>query len=117
MSNEVVKTSQINIEVGLDKDKLPIRLAWKATEGDTDRPAEECKAFLLSIFDRQNKDTLRIDLWTNDMQVMEMDRFFYQTLRSLADTYFRATQNQQMATEMQKFVQYFGEQTEVLPKP
>ena len=113
---EIVKRSKINIEVGLDKDKMPIHLAWKATEEGMDRPAEECKAFLLSIFDRDNKDTLRIDLWTKDMQVMEMDRFFYQTLRSMADTYFRATQNQQMATEMQKFVQYFGEQTEILPK-
>ena len=57
-----------------------------------------------------------MDLWTKDMQVNEMDRFFFQTLRALADTYFKATQNAQMATEFQRFVQYFGEKTEILPK-
>ena len=50
------------------------------------------------------------------MQVNEMDRFFYQTLRGLGDTYFKATQNRELAIEFQKFVQYFGERTEVLPK-
>ena len=72
---------------------------------------------LLSLFDRKTLETQKIDLWTHDMQVMEMDRFFYQTLRGLADTYFRATQNKDLAIEMQKFVHYFGEKTEVLPKP
>jgi hypothetical protein len=40
----------------------------------------------------------------------------YQTLRGLADTYYRATQNRELATDMQQFVQYFGEKTEILPK-
>jgi gliding motility-associated protein GldC len=71
---------------------------------------------LLALFDRETLDTLKIDLWTRDMQVMEMDRFFFQTLRSLADTYYRATQNSQLSTDFQRFVQYFGEQTEIIPK-
>jgi len=71
---------------------------------------------LLSIFDRESMETLKIDLWTKDMQVIEMDRFFFQTLRAMADTYYKATQNAQLANEMQRFVQYFGEKTEILPK-
>ncbi len=67
-------------------------------------------------FSARHKETLKIDLWTKDMQVLEMDRFFYQTLRGLADTYFRATQNKQVAEDMQRFVQYFGEQTGAVPK-
>ena len=76
-----------------------------------------CKAMLLSFFDEDTRDTLKIDLWTKEMQVVEMDRFFYQNLRAMADTYFRATKNQELANHMQQFANYFGEKTEVIPKP
>ena len=76
---------------------------------------EECKAMLLSLFDKDTEETLKIDLWTKDMQVVEMDRFFYHTLRAMADTYFKATQNKDLAVDMQRFVQYFGEKTETIP--
>jgi hypothetical protein len=58
---------------------------------------------------------MKIDLWTTEMQVIEMDRFFFQTLRAMADTYFKATQNAELATAMQQFVQYFGEKTQIIP--
>ena len=112
----VDKTSEIKLKIGLAKDNVPVRIDWQAEGGPDGPTSTEAKAFLLSIFDKDSRDTLKMDLWTKDMQVNEMDRFFFQTLRGLADTYFKATQNQQLATDMQKFVQYFGEQTEVLPK-
>ena len=61
-------------------------------------------------------DTIKIDLWTKEMQVVEMDRFFFQTLKGLSDTYFKATNNAELASAMRQFVQYFGEQTEIIPK-
>ncbi len=109
----VVKTSDINISVGLDQQNVPIKMNWKADD-NAQAKANEAKAFLLSIFDKETKDTLKIDLWTKEMQVVEMDRFFYQTLRAMADTYFKATQNRELAVDMQKFVQYFGEKTEII---
>ena len=112
----VDKTSEIKLRIGLNKEKLPVKIDWQADGGASGGKPAEAKAFLLAIFDKDSRDTLKMDLWTKDMQVNEMDRFFFQTLRGLADTYFKATQNQQLATDMQKFVQYFGEQTEVLPK-
>ncbi len=114
--SEVTKQSQINITVGLDEDNIPIRIHWQADDAPGAQAPQECKAMLLSLFDEVNKETLKIDLWTKDMQVIEMDRFFFQTLRALADTYYRATQHAQLAADMQRFVQYFGEQTEILPK-
>ncbi|MGA1582568.1 MAG: hypothetical protein ACO4CH_04870 [Saprospiraceae bacterium] len=51
------------------------------------------------------------------MQVGEMDRFMYHTLRALGDTYYKATQNEGLANEFQRFVQFFGEKTEVIPPP
>ncbi|NBC10046.1 MAG: gliding motility protein GldC [Bacteroidetes bacterium] len=116
MSDEIKKKSTINIEVGLNEERMPIDIKWRSSDGP-DGPGEQAaKAFLLSIFDKDNKDTLRIDLWTKEMQVIEMDRFVFQTLRGLADTYFKATQNADLAADMQRFVQYFGEKTEIIPK-
>jgi hypothetical protein len=50
------------------------------------------------------------------MQVAEMDKFMYQTLKGLAETYFKATNNSQLSNDFMRFVQYFGEKTETLPK-
>lgn len=118
MSDKAVATThEIQIAVGLNDERRPVTLQWRAEDDPTGDQDRACKAMLLSLFDEETKDTLKIDLWTEDMQVVEMDRFFYQTLRSLADTYFRATQNRELAEDMQRFAHYFGEQTGAIPKP
>ena len=106
--------SQINIEVELGEDRIPKQISWSAP--DLQQKDKPVKAMMLSMFDGENKETLKIDLWTKEMQVVEMDRFFYQTLRSMSESYFKATNNQAMARAMQQFVQYFGEETEIIPK-
>jgi gliding motility-associated protein GldC len=109
-----MKKSEIKVEVTLDEHRVPQSINWSAA--DQNQIDQEAKAMLLAFFDAKKRETLKIDLWTKDMQVTEMDRFFYETLRSMADTYFRATSNQKLAREMQQFIQYFGEETELLPK-
>jgi gliding motility-associated protein GldC len=104
--------SQIRINIGLNDQNVPISIDWDADSQPGKTHA--CKAMLLSLFERETKDTMKIDLWTEDMQIAEMDRFFFQTLRALADTYFKATKNRELATDLQRFVQYFGEKTEIL---
>ncbi len=116
MADKIKKKSNINIEIGLDEERMPVDIKWNASDGPDGPGRKAAKAFLLSIFDKHSKDTLRIDLWTKEMQVIEMDRFMFQTLRALADTYFKATQNAKLAADMQRFVQYFGEETEIIPK-
>jgi gliding motility-associated protein GldC len=108
---KIEKTSQLRVAVGLDKDNLPVDLQWDADDRAPGSQPVPCKAMLLSLFERETLDTIKIDLWTVDMQVNEMDRFFFQTLRSMADTYYKATQNRELAVDMQRFVQYFGEKT------
>ena len=113
---KIAKVTNINIAVGLDDENVPQQIKWSAEDNPEGNTEQESKAMLLSIFDRESLDTLKIDLWTKEMQVNEMDRFFYQTLRAMADTYHRATKNDELAGDMQKFVQYFVEQTEILKK-
>jgi gliding motility-associated protein GldC len=115
MSKEKIQSSNlISLNIGLDDKRMPIHMEWSATEGQN--VPLECKAMLLSLFDKEHRDTYKIDLWTTEMQVAEMDKFMYQTLRGLAETYFKATNNTELSNDFMRFVQYFGEKTETLPK-
>jgi gliding motility-associated protein GldC len=114
--HHVVKTSNITLTVGLNAENVPVSIKWFAEDSpDTPEP-RDCKAMLLSLFDKSHRDTLKIDLWTTDLQMIEMDRLMYHTLKGLADTYGKATQNRELSREMQAFARYFGEKTEILPK-
>ena len=115
MQKPIVKKSTIEIEIGLNADKHPETIHWKTSDDPGSVGPQECKAMLVSLFDKSHLDTLKIDLWTTEMQVAEMDRFMFHTLRSLADTYYRATNNLTLCNDMQAFVDYFGKQTGIIP--
>jgi gliding motility-associated protein GldC len=109
------KMSSIEIQVGLNESKIPDLIQWRSSEGLKAQNFQESKAVLVSFFDKETKDTLKIDLWTTEMQVVEMDRFMFQTLRALGDTYYKATGNTDLASDMQRFVEYFGQKTGIIP--
>lgn len=114
MDNKVEKTSQIHVKVGLNEAQIPIQMHWMAEDHPQNAQWSEIKAMMVSFFDLDTKDTMRLDLWTTEMRVDEMDRFMFQSLRAMADTYFRATQNAELANEMQHFVDYFGRKTGII---
>jgi hypothetical protein len=94
--------STILLEVELDENKIPNKIFWQALEGGVCDPTE-AKAFLLSIWDKKEQAALRIDLWTNKMMVDEMNDFYFQTLMTMADTYQRATNQQEIAESLRTF--------------
>ncbi|MBL7887604.1 MAG: gliding motility protein GldC [Flavobacterium sp.] len=103
--------SEIKFNVQLDENRVPESLTWTAEDGGVNQ--EETKAIMLSIWDNNSKETLRIDLWTKDMPVDEMKQFFHQTLVAMADTYQRATNDEKMADTMRDFCDYFAEKLEL----
>lgn len=107
----VKHTSDISIKVGLDENKIPEQLHWSAPDGGVEN--QETKAILLSVWDSPQQETLKIDLWTKDMPVDEMKKFFHQTLVSMTDTFQRATQDERMAATMSDFCDYFAEKLEL----
>ena len=109
MSNK--NTSEIKFLIELDENRVPEKLTWSAQDGGIDN--EEAKALLLSIWDSNEQETLRIDLWTKDMPVDEMKKFFHQTLVAMADTFQRATDDEKMADTMRDFCDYFAEKMEL----
>jgi len=107
----VVHRSKIEFEVELDENKVPEKMYWNAIDGGVKK--DETKAFMISVWDAEKKDTLRIDLWTKDMPVDEMKQFFHQTLVSMSQTFERATNDQKMSATMMDFCDYFAEKLEL----
>nr|WP_315157016.1 gliding motility protein GldC [uncultured Flavobacterium sp.] len=109
MSN--THTSEIKFQVELDENRVPEKLLWSAEDGGVN--AEEAKAIMLSIWDSNHKESMRIDLWTKDMPVDEMKIFFHQTLVAMSETFKRATNEEKMADTMMDFCDYFAEKLEL----
>jgi gliding motility-associated protein GldC len=107
----ITHTSEIKFQVELDENKVPEKLLWSAEDGGVN--AEEAKAIMLSIWDSNQKESMRIDLWTKDMPVDEMKIFFHQTLVSMSETFKRATNDEKMADTMMDFCDYFAEKLEL----
>ena len=105
------ETSEIKFKIGLDENRIPDRLSWTASDGGIHD--EEAKAFMLSFWNSNAKETFRIDLWTKDMPVDEMKIFFHQTLVAMADTFEKATQDDKMSNTMRDFCEYFAEKLEL----
>lgn len=111
-TNEIVKSSQIRFNVMLDKENLPVQIQWDADDADIDG-MQEAKSVILSLWDGLQQNALRIDLWTKDMNVEEMNLFMFQTLSTLGDTYERATNNPELAAEIREFAHHFGHKADV----
>lgn len=109
MSN---KTSEINLNVELDVNNVPEKITWKASDASDE--IKKAKAFLLSVWDENEKNTLRMDLWTKEMSVEEMNKFFFQTYITMADTFERATNEDGIGEAMRDFAEFFGEKMGVI---
>jgi len=103
--------SEIKINVELDENRVPEKLMFTAKDGGV--KSQPAKAVMLSVWDHEKQEALRIDLWTKDMPVDEMKVFFHQTLVSMADTFHRATQDEKMTLTMKDFCEYFAEKLEL----
>ena len=101
------KNTEIKIHVALDENNIPEQMKWTAEDGGINY--QETKAMLLSFWDSDKQEALKMDLWVKDMPVDQMQMFFYQTLMSLSDTFFRATQDEKMTATMRDFCDYFAE--------
>lgn len=102
----MLKSSDIRLRVLMDDDGIE-EIRWEADDGP--EPGEQAaKAMILSLWDAERRNALRIDLWTKELSVDDMNDFVFQTLMSLADTYRRATNDAGLAGEMKLFAQEFA---------
>ncbi len=94
-----MKQSEINFTVALDDDNIPEKITWDATEKGNDQP-EETKSISISLWDHEQQNTMRIDLWTKEMPIDEMKRFYIDCLGGLAQSVQNSTGDEFMSKQM-----------------
>lgn len=99
-----MKKSTINFNIELDNNNIPEKIMWDATE-KPDPEQSETKAISIALWDQQQKNTLRIDLWTKDMPVEEMKRFYIDCLGGLAQSALSSTGDEFMSNEINALCQ------------
>ncbi len=108
-----MKQSEIKFTITLDDNKIPQKIDWSASDANKESTS---KAVMIALWDAEEKNTLRIDLWTKDMLVDEMKQFYHQNLLSMADAFERATGEAEAARAMRNFAQEFGERLNLVMK-
>lgn len=94
-----MKKSSIEFAIQLDDNNVPERITWDATDKPLDTPTET-KSISVSLWDSRQKNTMRIDLWTKDMPVDEMKRFYIENIGGIAQSVLTSTGDEKMANEI-----------------
>jgi gliding motility-associated protein GldC len=109
-----MKKVKIELNVQLGDDNIPEKIEWVSDDGPSKGELQGAKGFLLSLFDEKSLETMKIDLWTKKMEIGEMNRLCYYTFKGMAESFHNATKNADLANDMARFAQYFGEQSGVI---
>jgi gliding motility-associated protein GldC len=105
-----IKQSEIRFKITLDPQNVPTDIKWQATDSKSEE-LRDCKSIMLSIWDAAQQETLKIDLWTNEMTIDEMHSHYFQTLLAMTDSYQKATGNPIVKEEMKKFAAHIARLT------
>ncbi len=95
-----MSNSKIVFDVELDKDHVPEKITWSATDNPQGNIETETKAVSIALWDEADKHSLRIDLWSKDMPVDEMKKFYIECLAGIGDSVKRSTNDDEMAEKI-----------------
>ncbi|NLN34163.1 MAG: gliding motility protein GldC [Flavobacteriaceae bacterium] len=110
-----MRKTQITVEVELDENHVPEKMTWNAQDGGINN--QETKAAMISVWDDKEREALRIDLWTKDMPMDDMKQFYHQIFISMANSYQRATNEDEVADYIVEFAENFAHQAGIKEKP
>lgn len=112
------RKTTINFSIALDKDNVPETITWDATD-KPEQTLADTKSISVALWDHRAKNTLRIDLWTKDMPVEEMKRFYIDCIGGLAQSALNATGDEHLANEMnalcERLVEHLRQQQKSSP--
>jgi gliding motility-associated protein GldC len=94
-----MRKSTIQFAIQLDSSQTPEKIEWDATD-KPDEGFSETKSISIALWDHLQKNTMRIDLWTKDMPVDEMKRFYIDCIGGLSQSVLSATGDERMAAEI-----------------
>lgn len=107
----IMKVNEINFKVLVDDNHLPVDIKWEVSGSDEKSHA---KSMMIALWDAAENNTLRIDLWTKDMSIDEMKKFYHQNVMTLTDTYIRATNDEATAKRVKDLFAQIGRELGVL---
>jgi gliding motility-associated protein GldC len=110
-----MKKAEIKLTIDLDDNNVPESITWESTDAEN-KEALPVKSIMLALWDHNYKNTLRIDLWTKDMAVDEMKRFFYETLQTMGDSFLRATGETNIVEDLRDYCAHFADKMEIKQK-
>jgi gliding motility-associated protein GldC len=106
--------SDINLNVGLDENRVPEEMTWSAPDSGVQK--SKTKAAMISIWDEKAQETLRIDLWTKDMPIDQMKKYIHQNILAMADTLEKAGGEAGFAKDLRDYAMDLGEKMNVLKR-
>ncbi|MCS6823054.1 MAG: gliding motility protein GldC [Cytophagaceae bacterium] len=96
-----MKKSDIKFEIELDAENIPEKIKWHATDGPY-KDMQEANAVSISVWDPQQLNTMRIDLWNKEMNVYDMKRYCIEMMDGISQLVEDATNDKQMADEIRQ---------------
>jgi gliding motility-associated protein GldC len=94
-----MRKTEIKFDIELDNNNVPEKILWDASD-KPDHTLTETKSISIAVWDNQQKNTLRIDLWAKDMPVDEMKRFYIECLGGMAQSVLQSTGDEYISNEM-----------------
>ncbi len=95
-----MKKSTVNFEIELDEQNIPENIYWQASDNPEGIVKTRTKSVSIALWDHDNQNTMRIDIWSKDMPLDEMKRFYIDSIGGLAQSILNATGDEFMANEM-----------------
>lgn len=97
----IQKKTYLQIQIFLDEKNIPEKIFWSSK--DQNIYHHNCNSFMLFIWSNHKKETSRIELWTKNMPISNMNQFFYDIFIALSKAYKRATSNDALSKEILEF--------------
>jgi len=114
-TDQKMTKSKILFEIELDKDSIPEKITWEADQKETPG-SSETKAISIALWDQIQNNTLRMDLWSKDMPVEDMKKFYVDCLGGMAQSILNSTGDEFMSKEInqlcEKLVKHIREENE-----
>src|ERR1700749_3747539 len=110
-----MKRAEIKLTIDMDENNVTENILWESTDSQN-KEALPVKSMMVDLWDKNYKNSLGIDLWTKDMPVDEMKRFFYETLQTMGDSFLRATGETNIVEDLRDYCAHFADKMEITQK-
>ncbi|MGD9651935.1 MAG: gliding motility protein GldC [Candidatus Dadabacteria bacterium] len=107
------KEAEIKFLVKLDDTGAPEEIYWNATDSGEEGFAP-CESLMISMWDKSARNSMSIELWTPRMEVGEMGAHFYHMFMKMADTYKKATSDDNTSDKIKAFALEYAKSVEAI---